>query len=241
VTGVEALVRWCHPVYGSVSPAEFVPLAERSGVIADLTRWVLRTALGQAARWRDDGLSLRISVNVSMRNLLDAGVADALAALLRLHRLPPGSLTLEITESHIMTDPARTLPVLHRLAAIGARLSVDDFGTGYSSLAYLQQLPVDEVKIDKSFVQTMSQRSGDAAIVRAIVGLAASLEMDTVAEGVEDAETAAALDRMGCTRLQGFHLSHPLPAAAIPGWVARRGGSDADVRIVRRSPVVLAG
>jgi diguanylate cyclase (GGDEF)-like protein len=242
VTGMEALVRWRHPVYGSVSPAEFIPLAERSGVIADLTVWVLRTALRQVARWRDEGMPLRISVNVSMRNLLDTGVADALAGLLRQHRLPPGSLTLEITESHIMTDPARTLPVLHRLAAIGARLSVDDFGTGYSSLAYLQQLPVDEVKIDKSFVLTMSERAGDAAIVRAIVGLAASLEMDTVAEGVEDAETAVALERMGCTRLQGYHVSPPLPAAAVPAWVRRRGLRDADLWAATGGrAVVLAG
>jgi diguanylate cyclase (GGDEF)-like protein len=241
VTGVEALVRWRHPVYGTVMPAEFVPLAERSGVIADLTLWVLRTSLAQAARWRDEGLAMRISVNVSMRNLLDTTVADTLAALLRLHRLPPGSLTLEITESHIMTDAARTLPVLYRLSAIGARLSVDDFGTGYSSLAYLQQLPVDEVKIDKSFVLTMSERPGDAAIVRAIVGLAASLDMDTVAEGVEDATAAAALERMGCTRLQGYHVSPPMAAGAVAGWIRGHGGIDAVSPVTRREPVVLAG
>jgi diguanylate cyclase len=131
--------------------------------------------------------------------------------------------------------------VLYRLSAIGARLSVDDFGTGYSSLAYLQQLPVDEVKIDKSFVLTMSERPGDAAIVRAIVGLAASLDMDTVAEGVEDATAAAALERMGCTRLQGYHVSPPMAAGAVAGWIRGHGGIDAVSLVTRREPVVLAG
>jgi diguanylate cyclase (GGDEF)-like protein len=222
VVSVEALVRWCHPDYGFVSPTEFIPLAEQSGVIVDLTAWVLSNALRQAARWRSEGVELGVSVNISMRNLLDTSIADTIGRLLRQHDLPTGALTLEITESHIMTDPARTLPVLHRLSSLGARLSVDDFGTGYSSLAYLQQLPVDEIKIDKSFVQEIDRAAGDAAIVRAIVGLAQSLGLETVAEGVEDAETATALIEMGCTRLQGFHISRPVPAADLSPWLVGR-------------------
>jgi diguanylate cyclase (GGDEF)-like protein len=222
VVSVEALVRWCHPEYGFVSPTEFIPLAEQSGVIVDLTAWVLSHALRQAARWRSDGVELGMSVNISMRNLLDTSVADTISRLLRQHDLPRGALTLEITETHIMTDPARTLPVLHRLSALGARLSVDDFGTGYSSLAYLQQLPVDEIKIDKSFVQEVDHAPGSAAIVQAIVGLANSLDLETVAEGVEDAETAAALVSMGCTRLQGFHISRPVPADDLAPWLIGR-------------------
>jgi diguanylate cyclase (GGDEF)-like protein len=222
VVAVEALARWRHPDYGFVSPTEFIPLAEQSGVIADLTGWVLLKALRQAAHWRAEGLDIALSVNISMRNLLDPAVADTIKQLLLEHNLPAGALILEITESHIMTDPTRTLPVLHRLSALGARLSIDDFGTGYSSLAYLQQLPVDEVKIDKSFIRGVGDGPHDAAIVDAIVGLARSLGLETVAEGVEDADTAAALVRMGCTRLQGFHFSRPVPAAELIPWLSTR-------------------
>jgi diguanylate cyclase (GGDEF)-like protein len=212
---VEALVRWSHPDYGYVPPAEFIPLAEQSGVIADLTGWVLSTALRQAAAWRADGIEVGVSVNISMRNLLDASVPETIDRLLRKHDLPHGVLTLEITESHLMSDPTRTLPVLHRLSSLGARISVDDFGTGYSSLAYLQQIPVDEIKIDKTFVQGVANGPNDASIVRAIVGLGESLGLETVAEGVEDEETAVAMLAMGCTRLQGFHIGRPVPAAEV--------------------------
>jgi diguanylate cyclase (GGDEF)-like protein len=234
-TGLEALVRWPHPEYGVVSPTEFVPLAEQSGAIADLTVEVLRQAVAQTAFWRRSGHDLTVSVNVSMRNLLDAQTGDVITRLLRQHDMTGDALTLEITESHLMTDPTRVLPVLRRLSALGVRLSIDDFGTGYSSLAYLQQLPVDEVKIDKSFVQKMALRPGDAAIVGAIVGLARSLQLETVAEGVEDAVTLAAVKAVGCTRVQGFHLARPMTAADATLWLDRPR-----LPLPRRQPAPLA-
>src|SRR5206468_4496066 len=141
ITGVEALVRWEHPSYGQVSPGEFIPLAEHSGAIVELTRWVLARALDQLALWHRRGLPVTMSINVSMRNLLDAGIVDSVRRELRRVHVDPHMVTLEITESHIMSDPGRTLPILHRLAALGVRLSIDDFGTGYSSLSYLRQFP----------------------------------------------------------------------------------------------------
>jgi diguanylate cyclase (GGDEF)-like protein len=220
--GAEALVRWQHPDYGLVPPGEFVPIAEQSGAIGELTLWVLDNAAAQLAEWRSRGLDLGISVNVSMRNLLDASVVDTIARLTSVHRLPPHRLTLEITESHLMNDPARTLPVLHRLAALGTRLSVDDFGTGYSSLSYLHELPVHEVKIDKSFLRHDEGVSGDGPIVRAIVSMSQHLGLETVAEGIEDEETGEALARLGCTRLQGFHIARPMPAADFLRWLGSR-------------------
>jgi EAL domain-containing protein (putative c-di-GMP-specific phosphodiesterase class I) len=222
VVGLEALVRWDHPVYGLVPPIEFVTIAEQSGTISDLTRFVLTTAVEQMVAWREDGYELGVSVNISMRNLLDASVPDLLNELRVSRRLPTGVLTLELTESHLMADPERTLPILRRLAEQGVRISIDDFGTGYSSFAYLRQLPVHEVKIDKSFVREIAENPGETAIVRAIVTLAESLGLDTVAEGVEDANTVRALTALGCTRLQGYHISRPQPAADVHAWLGRR-------------------
>jgi diguanylate cyclase (GGDEF)-like protein len=220
ITGVEALVRWQHPDYGMVSPAEFVPIAEQSGAIGELTGWVLGEATRQLAEWRSDGYTFGVSVNLSMRNLLDTGVADLLGELLRERGLPGSCLTLEITESHIMADTGRTLPILHRLADLGTRLSIDDFGTGYSSLAYLKQLPVDELKIDRSFVTALAKDEADVAIVRAIVTLAQSLSLSVIAEGVEDLATLKRLASLGCDYAQGYAISPPLPAGELRGWLA---------------------
>jgi diguanylate cyclase (GGDEF)-like protein len=222
VVGVEALVRWQHPEFGLVPPLEFVPAAEQSGLIRELTIWVLTTAVDQISTWREAGLDITMSVNVSMRDLRDASVLDALKRLLAEHNLPPEALMLEITESHLMSDPARTLPVLHSIASLGVRLSVDDFGTGYSSLSYLRDLPVNEVKIDKSFIMPSGDSPRDDAIVKAIVSLSQHLDLETVAEGIEDEMAAEALAALGCTRLQGYHIARPMPGRDFLNWLALR-------------------
>jgi diguanylate cyclase (GGDEF)-like protein len=218
LVGVEALVRWMHPEYGLVMPDEFIHLAEHSGAIVEMTAWVLTTALDQLAVWQEHGLPLSMSVNVSMRNLLDAGIVDLVRAELLQRQIAPERLTLEITESHIMSDVGRTLPILHRLAGLGVRLSIDDFGTGYSSLAYLQQFPVHEIKIDKSFVTALESKGNDT-IAAAIIGIANSLHVDAVAEGVETQAVASRLRTMGATRLQGYYVAPPLHAGQVPTMI----------------------
>jgi diguanylate cyclase (GGDEF)-like protein len=233
IVGAEALIRWQHPEYGLVPPVEFVPIAEQSGAIGELTQWVLDNAVAQLAEWRDCGLEVNVSVNASMRNLLDASLAERIAHLLHTYRLEPSALTIEITESHLMSDPARTLPLLDRLAALGVRLSVDDFGTGYSSLAYLNELPVHEVKIDKSFLRTDADGRSNTAIVRAIVSMSQHLGLETVAEGIEDEAAERSVAEIGCTRLQGYHVARPMPAGDLPGWIAAR-----TVPVPRTAPFV---
>jgi EAL domain-containing protein (putative c-di-GMP-specific phosphodiesterase class I) len=216
--GVEALVRWLHPEYGLVMPDEFIHLAEQSGTITQLTEWVLTTALDQLSVWQTFGMTLSVSVNVSMRNLLDVRIVDLVRTELRRSDIAPERLTLEITESHIMSDVGRTLPILHRLAGLGVRLSIDDFGTGYSSLAYLQQFPVHEIKIDKSFVTALEAKGNDS-IAQAIISIANSLHVDAVAEGVETQAVATRLRAMGATRLQGYYIAPPLHAGQVPTMV----------------------
>jgi EAL domain-containing protein (putative c-di-GMP-specific phosphodiesterase class I) len=222
VVSAEALVRWNHDRYGLISPAEFVPVAEQTAQIRDLTHFVIDSAVRECAGWRSDGLELGVAVNVSVRNLLDTDLPDFVHSALTTYGLAPEALTLEVTESHIMADPERTLGVLRRLDGLGVRLSVDDFGTGYSSLAYLRNMPVREVKIDRSFVTDMATTQGEQAIVKMIVSLAASLDLQVVAEGVEDELTWARLAALGCDYIQGFHLSRPLPAAQFRTWVTAR-------------------
>ena len=214
---VEALVRWPHPTRGFLPPDQFIPLAEHTGLIAPLSRWVLATALGQCRAWRDEGLEMRVAVNVSTRLLQDEHLTEVVADLLRAHGVTPTDLELEITESAVMADPARALDVLGRLHRMGVRLSVDDFGTGYSSLAYLNRLPVDEVKIDKSFVLGMGT-GGDATIARSIIDLGHNLGLVVVAEGVEDRATYDRLSAMTCDLAQGYYLSRPIPAAELTFW-----------------------
>jgi diguanylate cyclase (GGDEF)-like protein len=217
--GVEALLRWTHKDMGFIAPDEFIPLAERTGLIVPLTTYVLDRALRQCALWHDDGLDVGVAVNLSVRNLLDGELPDQIGALLVRHGVEPRRLTLEITESSVMADPARAIDVLERLSRIGIRLSVDDFGTGYSSLTYLKRLPVDEVKIDKSFVLSMATDVGDAAIVRSIIDLGGSLGLTVVAEGVEDAVSWERLADLGCDIVQGYALSRPVPAADATAWL----------------------
>ena len=212
VVGAEALLRWHHTDYGPVPPDEFIPIAESTALIQPLGQFVLETALDQARRWQDASISLGLAVNLSVRNLLEPTLVERVAGLIARAGVPADTLTLEITESGVMTDPGATIAVLCGLRRVGVRLSIDDFGTGYSSLAYLKRLPVDEVKLDKSFVLNMTGDANDAAIVRSTIELAHNLGLQLVAEGVEDQETLELLADLGCDLAQGYHLARPMPA-----------------------------
>jgi EAL domain-containing protein (putative c-di-GMP-specific phosphodiesterase class I) len=222
VLGVEALVRWQHPTRGLLPPGEFVPLAERTGAIADLTRWVLDTALAQSRAWRDAGLDLTMAVNLAAPNIVDEALPDLVKALLERWGVPGDRLECEISEHTVMADPHRAISVLERLRALGVRLSLDDFGTGQSSLAYLRRLPLDEVKIDRAFVAGVVGDAYDALIVRSTIDLARNLGLEVVAEGVEGADMLDRLRALRCHEAQGFHLSRPLPADALVDWLAGR-------------------
>jgi diguanylate cyclase len=219
VRGVEALVRWQHPDHGLLSPGEFIPLAERTGLIHPLTRWVLDAALRQAAEWQRTGHHLSIAVNISTRCLLDPALPDQIASQLAAWQVPPVLLVLEITESAVMADPTRALDVLARLHALGVSLALDDFGTGYSSMAYLKELPVDELKIDRSFVSQMATSPSDATIVRSTIDLGHNLGLRVVAEGVETQDAWEKLAALGCDTAQGYLLSRPMPASDLERWL----------------------
>jgi EAL domain-containing protein (putative c-di-GMP-specific phosphodiesterase class I) len=221
-TGVEALARWTHPELGTIPPGEFVPLAEQTGLIKPMTLAVLEAALTQARSWRDEDLTVPVSVNLSARNLLDPQLPAQVADLLTRCDVDAKLLELEITESSIMSDPVRALEVLTKLDEMGVGLSIDDFGTGYSSLAYLKRLPVDELKIDRGFVMNLTNDKADAFIVRCAVDLGRNLGLRIVAEGVEDAETAAALADLGATQAQGYHFSRPVPGPELTPWLHER-------------------
>jgi diguanylate cyclase (GGDEF)-like protein len=224
---VEALARWNHPELGFVPPDEFIPIAERSGLVGLLTTRVLDMSLAAVADWRRQGVDLSVAVNLSTRSLHDADLVDEVSRLLRRHGVPASRLTLEVTESSVMADPARAIALLHQLRALGIRLSVDDFGTGYSSLSYLKSLPVNEVKIDRSFVTGLSSQGDDVAIVRAIVDLGRHLGLEVVAEGVEDQPTWDLLASMGCDLVQGWHLGRPMPVGELVSWLRAHAGSGA--------------
>ena len=221
IHGVEALVRWQHPAYGMVPPDRFIPLAEQVGLITPLTYWALETAIRQCKMWRDDGRDLIVSVNLSMSDLRDTTLPERIAQLLEQHAVPARLLRVELTESAIMNDTPQALIVLQRIAALGVRISVDDFGTGYSSLAYLKSLPVDELKIDRSFVSHMATVPADAMIVETTIALAHGLGLRVVAEGVEDVKTWHLLADLGCDTLQGYYLSRPLVTRDLESLLAR--------------------
>jgi len=216
---VEALVRWQHPERGLLPPDDFIPLAEQTGLIVPLTRWVLDTTARQLRAWADAGLDLGAAVNLSARVLHDPDLPDAIAALLATHAVPATRLRVELTESAVMAHPAGALDVLTRLSGLGVRIAIDDFGTGYSSLAYLKRLPVDEIKIDKSFVTHMTTDNEDAMIVASTIGLGHSLGLRFVAEGVESRGTWQALEALGCDGAQGYYFSHALPADELTRWM----------------------
>jgi diguanylate cyclase (GGDEF)-like protein len=219
VTSVEALVRWNHPLFGLIPPAEFVPFAEHTGLIGPLTNFVLRTAVAQGRAWLDAGIDTAVAVNLSARSLHDGAISDEIAQLLVEFSLPASKLQLEITESSIMADPARARRVLEQLDSMGMHLSIDDFGTGYSSLSYLQDLPVREVKIDMSFVTHVLENPRDKVIVRSTIDLARHLGLRSTAEGIESAEAQEWLRSAGCDEGQGFHIAPPMPANEATIWL----------------------
>jgi diguanylate cyclase len=222
VLGVEALVRWQHPEHGLLPPGEFIPLAERTGLITPLTHYVLKAALQQCRHWCQAGHELAVAVNVSARRLLDLSFPDEVAGLLATWEVPARLLVVEITESTIMADPAHALEVLGRLDKMGVQVAIDDFGTGYSSLAHLKSLPVHELKVDRSFVSQMTSSASDAVIVRTTIDLGRNLGLRVVAEGVEDAVTWQELDALGCDAIQGYYVSRPIPAEDLTSWLEQQ-------------------
>jgi len=216
--GVEALVRWTHPSRGLLGPDLFMPLVERSGLIAQLTKWVLDESLHKLRFWRDRAIDLTMSVNLSARSLEGFDIVDTVTELTEFWGVPPDRLTLEITEGALINASAPS--VLERLHHMGERLSIDDYGTGYSSLAYLQRLPFHEIKIDKSFVIDLASTPESATIVRSTVELGHNLGLTVCAEGVENASTQQMLIEYGCDAAQGYFISRPLPAEAFLSWLA---------------------
>lgn len=218
VIGAEALVRWRHPERGLIPPSEFIPIAEETGLIIELTPWVITRALTQARDWREQGLDLRISVNIGMRNLREPDFAEVVEALVGISGVPPSAVTLEITEGTVMLEAERTLEVLRRFRDLGVGVSIDDFGTGYSSLGYLNRLPVDEIKIDRAFVMELSE-PGNRAIVESVIGLGRAFRIRVVAEGVKDRATRDAIVALACPVAQGYYYSMPIPATEFADWV----------------------
>jgi diguanylate cyclase (GGDEF) domain len=221
VRQAEALLRWAHPQFGNVSPAEFIVLAERTGSIHLLTNWVIEEAMRQLAEWRKRGLVLQVSVNISADDLLGDDLAGFVVGLLKQYGVPAEQLVFEITESAIMSQPEKALVVLHKLRDCGISLSIDDFGTGYSSLAHLKRLPVQELKIDQSFVRDLDETSEDAVIVRSTIEMSHNLGLKVVAEGVEYQHSLDLLRRWHCDTAQGYLISRPLTAAAFETWIVK--------------------
>jgi diguanylate cyclase (GGDEF)-like protein len=218
----EALIRWLHPERGVLAPSEFLPLAQHTGIVRMLTQHVLVTALQQCRVWQDLGLDVGVGVNLFGRDLLDIGLADEVGRLLASSGVEPGRLELEITEDTILIDPMRTTAILEQLSERGVSLAIDDFGTGYSSLSYLKRLPVNVLKIDKTFVSRMEVDENDEVIVRSTIELAHNLGLLVVAEGVETEETLVRLLELGCDTAQGYHLSPPVSGEELTEWLLAR-------------------
>jgi len=216
---VEALVRWKHPHRGLIPPDQFIPLAEQTSLIKPLTLWVLDAALRQCKRWCATGMDMSVAVNLSAHSLHDPQLVDTIRDLLHAHDVKPSCLGVELTESAVMADPVRAMDTLSRLRHMGIQIAIDDFGTGYSSLGYLKRLPVDEIKIDKSFVMDMALNHDDSVIVRSVLDLGHNLGLQVVAEGVENQRIMDLLNAMGCDMAQGYHVCHPLSAEALMEWI----------------------
>jgi EAL domain-containing protein (putative c-di-GMP-specific phosphodiesterase class I) len=226
VAGLEVLVRWQHPEHGSISPAEFIPIAEDSGLVVPIGEWILRTAVAQRRAWSDAGVpDVPVAVNLSGKQFLGTDVVALVGAVLHESGLPPRLLELELTESISMDDPGRTADLMRQLRELGTTLSIDDFGTGYSSLSYLKRLPVDKLKIDRSFVLDVHQSAESLAMVKAIIAMAHTLRLEVIAEGVETDEQLAALRSAGCDQIQGDYFSKPLDADACAGYLRRHGAA----------------
>jgi len=222
VAGIEVLLRWHHPEHGTVSPVEFIPIAEESGLIVSIGEWVLKSAIAQSRAWHAEGVpDVTFAVNLSARQFLATDIVATVDAAMRDAQLPPGVLELELTESISIDDPARSAALMNRLRELGVTLSIDDFGTGYSSLSYLKRLPVDKLKIDRSFVLDMHQSAESLAMVRAIIAMAHSLRLEVIAEGVENVAQLDALRAAECDHIQGYVFSKPLPAAECAAYLRR--------------------
>ena len=227
VTGAEALVRWRHPTRGLLVPDAFIPLAEQTGIIREITNWVLAKALSECAGWHRSGHLIPVAVNLSAATVHDPELMDAVTTAVSRSGLPPTSVELEITESAVMFDPEGALRSLRSLVEYGVRISLDDFGTGYSSLSYLQRLPVTAVKIDKSFVEPLLSDDTANAIVHAVVELAHSLGLSVIAEGVDSAAVMEQLTALGCDALQGFYVASPMSPGRLERWMAVNSGTTA--------------
>jgi diguanylate cyclase len=221
MTRCEVLMRWNHPRRGLLAPSAFIPVAERTGLIRALTDWLFDHALEQCSRWRETGAPIHVALNISAKSLLDQSLPQKIEAALAKWNVDPRFLKIEITESSIMADPAHALAILSMLQSMGVRLSVDDFGTGYSSLTHLRELPIDEIKIDKSFVMGMATSDADFAIVRTVIDLAHNLGKQVCAEGVETEESWHRLRDLGCDLGQGFWIARPMPAEELMQWLVR--------------------
>ena len=221
VSGVEALVRWQHPVHGLMAPDTFIPLAEQTGLIKPLTKWVLKTALRQCEAWYRAGISLAMSINVSAISIQDPEFPDQMAKILEDFDVPISQIELEITETAVMSEPVRAVECIRKLSALGFQIAIDDFGTGYSSMAYLRELLVAKIKIDKSFVKDMASNHNDAVIVRSTVELGHNLGLKVVAEGVEDQAAWDKLKGLGCDSAQGYYMSRPLPSVDFLAWLQK--------------------
>ncbi len=224
--GVEALVRWRHPVRGVLTPDDFIPVVQQSYLMREVTAYVIETAVAQVALWRQAGHDVQMSVNVSGRDLLDTGLAEVVEQCLTRHHVPPSCFMVEIDERVLTSEPAHAVTTAEALAEIGVGLSLDDFGTGYSSLVRLKRLPVSEVKVDSSFVGRLLESPDDEVVVKSILDLAAALGIRSVAEGVESAEVAAALLEMGCVAAQGWHFARPMNAMSATAWLAEHRRAD---------------
>jgi len=223
LAGFEVLLRWCHPEHGVVSPEEFVPIAEETGLIAPIGEWIVKTAVSQLAAWRAAGVpAVPVAVNLSARQFMQGDIVAIVSEQLAAARLSPALLELELTESVSMADPVRSMVVMHKLKSLGVALSIDDFGTGYSSFSYLRRLPIDKLKIDKSFVQDVAHSADSRAIVQAIAAMAHLLNLGVVAEGVETEEQAAALLEAGCDQAQGFLYARPLAPGDAAAFIVAR-------------------
>jgi EAL domain-containing protein (putative c-di-GMP-specific phosphodiesterase class I) len=219
LVGVEALVRWQHPVRGLLGPDLFIPLAEESNLIGDLTRWVMRTSVGQWRRWHDVGLDISIAVNFSGRNLDEIDFPDVLEDFCQASDVPCSQFVIEITETATAADEIKMMDIATRLRLKGFRISIDDFGTGYSSLVQLQRLPFSEMKIDKSFVIQCVDAGESLIIVKSIIDLAHNLNLKVIAEGVETLATLELLRRLGCDLVQGYYIGRPMEGRRLPEWV----------------------
>ena len=236
VVGSEGLVRWQHRQLGLLTPAAFIELSELSGLIQPLTRWVLEQGIRQAAEWRAEGFELAVALNLSVRNFFDQGLPSFIAQLLTQHKLPGEFLVLEITEREVMLDRALARAALSAFRSLGVKISVDDFGTGFSSLSQLQQLPIDEIKVDASFVRGMLVNQQDAVIVRSIIDLGHNLGLEVVAEGAETAEELKALRDLGADRVQGYVISKPLPPEEFTKWLRKLSGREEPEEVIPPPP-----